>query len=141
MDQRDDPRFVLPYGIGETVQLEHRSPFGVDGDDLAADAAADLREQRAEPAKIGHQNLVSRRHQRPQAGLDPGARGPVHQQGPFMGRAVYLAIERHGFVHVPGELRIELPEHRHRHGAQHPWVDIDRARSHQQSGARVEFLE
>ena len=141
MDQRHDPRFVLPDGIGETVQFEYRSPFGVDGGDLAADAAADFREQRAEPAEFGHQNLVSRRHNGPQAGLDPRARGTVHQEGPFIGRAVYLAIEGHGFVHVLGELRIELPKHRHGHGALHPWIDIDGARSHQQSGARIEVLE
>ena len=51
------------------------------------------------------------------------------------------AQQRHGLVHVGRELGVELTLQRHRHGAQHARVDVDRSRPHQQPRAGVQLIE
>ncbi len=134
-------RLMLPDRALDLVGREHRAPFALDGGDLAAAARGDLGEQMAEAAEDRHQHLVAGRDQRDQNRFDAGARGAVDQQRPFVLGTIDLPQQLHRVVHIGGERRIELAEHRHRHGAQHARIDPDRAGAHQQAGRRIEFGE
>jgi hypothetical protein len=92
------------------------------------------------PTEDGHQHPVTRLDQRHQQRLDAGPRGAIDQQG-ALGGLEHLLEQRRRFVHVGGELWVELTEHRHRHGPQHARIDIDRAGSHQQARAGAQFGE
>ena len=83
----------------------------------APQRAGDLAQQVAEAAEHRHQHAVAGLDQRDQDRLDAGARRAVDQERPAVAGLEQPAQQRHGLVHVAGELRVELPEQRHRHRA------------------------
>ena len=104
---------------------------------LAARAFGDLAQEMAEATEHGDQHPVARRDQRDQNRLDSGPRGAVDQERPAIGGLEQPPQERHGFVHVGGEGRVELAQQRHGHGAQHAGIGVDRPRAQQKPGWRI----
>ena len=131
---------ALDLGL-DGVGLEHGAPRGLHGAQLGAAAGGDLAEQVSEAAEDRHQYTVAGLDQGDQHGLDAGSGGAVDQERPAVGGLVEPAQQRHGLVHIGRELGVELAEQRHRHGAQHARIGVDRPRPQQQARARVEVAE
>ena len=80
-----------------------------------------------------YQDAIAGLDHRYQHGLDGRACRAIDEEGPLVAGLEHLPVQGHDFVHVAGELRIELSEERHRHGAQNQRINIDRSRSHEQA--------
>ena len=125
----------------DPVGREDRAPFGLDDADLRPGALGDLAEKLSESARDGDQHPVARLNHGDQDRLDRRARRAVDQQRPAVLRPPDLPRQSHDLVHVAGEDRIELAQHRHRHRAQDAGIDIDRSRPHQKARRRIEISE
>ena len=139
MSQGDDFGAEFLDRVLDRLGREHRAPFRLDGSHLAARAFGDLAQEMAEATEHGDQHPVARRDQRDQDRLDPGPRGAVDQERPVIGGLKQPPQERHGFVHVGGEGRVELAQQRHGHGAQHAGIGVDRPRAQQKPGWRIQL--
>ena len=137
----DELRALAPDRCFYLRRVEHRAPFGLDGDDLGTGPPRDFGEEMPEATEDQHQHLVTGRDQGRERRLDASPRGAVYDERPLVRRAEHLPVERHGLVHVLRELRVELALQRHRHGAQHTRIDVDGPRPHQQARLRIKFGE
>src|SRR5712691_963778 len=63
----------------------------------------------------------------------------VDQQCPRVLGSEHAAVERHHLVHIGGELGVELALQGDRHRPQHPRIDVDRPRPHQQAWLGIEL--
>ena len=137
----DELRAMPLHRVLDLLRVEHGAPSGLDGDDVGAAAVGDLAQQMAEPPEDRDEHPVTGDEHGRQDRLDARAGGPVDQEGPPVGGAEHFPVERHHLVHVPGEVRVELPEQRQRHRLKDAGIDLHRAGAHQPARRGVQWLE
>jgi hypothetical protein len=128
-------------GLGNCLYRHHLAPRGIHRFISRADARQNLLQQQTKPAEIDHQRAFTGRNKADQRGFNACPGRAIHQHGPGVGRAKHRAVQRHHLVHVAGHFRVELAQHVGTHRAQHAWVGVDWARSHQQALGRINLTE
>jgi hypothetical protein len=139
LHQRDQRGPHADDGLLDRLGREHLAPRDLDRVHLGTAAGGDLLQQVPETAEDRHQHAVAGLQQRHQRRLDAGAGGAVDEEGLRVLRAEDGAVQLHRLVHGGGHERVELADQLRGHGPQHPRVDGDRARAHEQPGRHVQL--
>ncbi len=129
----DHLRPLAPDRGFDLVGRKDTAPFRLDRSDIGSEPSPDLHLEVTEASEDRHQQSVARSKRRCQACFDAGSRRAVDEQCPLVLGSEHAAVERHHLVHVGGELGVELALQGDRHRPQHPRIDVDRPRPHQQA--------
>ena len=129
MHRGDDLRFRPLQRLIDLLGIDRLPPLRGDLGDQRAVTSGQVDEQIAKSAAVGHQDAVTRLHQRGDAGFHPGAAGAGDGKRTRVPRAEHLPPQLHHIRHNCRKRRIELSQDGRGHGPQHPWIRIGGARA------------